>query len=324
MNATSICVVLQAAAILTTTVAGPSLAQGNYPSQTIRIVVPVPPGVILDSLPRMIGDKLSAKWGKPVVIENRPGASQNVGLEAVAAANPDGYTLIATPPSVVTNQFAFSKLRYDPNAFVPVTVMATVPTVFVANPKVPVSNMQELIAYAKANPGKLTYASPGAGSPPQLGTEFLLKVAGINILHVPYQGMAPAQSDLLAGHVDVMLNNLGNVLPLVREGKLKLLAVNTPERLSVVPDTPAMSELINGFVLQDWFAILAPPNTPPALANQISNAIAETLKLPDVVKRLDDLYVVPVGSSPADATTFIAQERERWRQIAASIGLQPM
>jgi tripartite-type tricarboxylate transporter receptor subunit TctC len=324
MNATSICIALQAAAVLTTTVAGSSLAQGIYPNQTIRIVVPVPPGVILDSLPRMIGEKLSAKWGKPVVIENRPGASQNVGLEAVAAANPDGYTLIATPPSVVTNQFAFSKLRYEPSAFVPVTVMATVPTVFVANPKVPVSNMQELIAYAKANPGKLTYASPGAGSPPQLGTEFLLKEAGINLLHVPYQGMAPAQSDLLAGHVDIMLNNLGNVLPLVREGKLKLLAVNTPERISVVPDTPAMSELIKGFVLHDWFAILAPPNTPPALANQISNAIAETLRLPDVVKRLDDLYVVPVGSSPADATKFIAQERQRWRQIATSIGLQPM
>ncbi len=206
-------------------------ARSDYPNRTVKIVVPAPPGAILDILPRIIADRLSARWGQSVVIENRPGAAQNLGAEAVAKAEPDGYTLLVTPPGpLVISQYYYPKLGFDPTAFVPVTIMVTVPPLLVVNPKVPVSTFQELIAYAKANPNKMTYGSPGAGSTPQLAMEKLMSAAGIRLVHVPYQGLAPAQRDLLAGHIDVMIDNLGNALPYIKDAKLKLLAVTTEAR----------------------------------------------------------------------------------------------
>jgi tripartite-type tricarboxylate transporter receptor subunit TctC len=278
---------------------------------------------MLDVLPRIVAEKLSAKWANPVIIENRPGAATNLGAEVVAKAAPDGYTLLATPPTpLVTSQHLFRKLSFDPTAFVPITIMVKVLPVVVVNPKVPAASFQEFLQHARANPGRFTYGSPGVGSTPHLAALRLMDAAKIHFVHVPYQGMAPAMNDLIAGHIDVMIDNLGNVWPHVKEGKLRLLAVTTESRLPQVPDVPAVSESLPGYAHVDWFAFAAPPRTPAHIVTNLSTAIAEALKLPDVAKRLDDYVVVPVGSSPAEAATFISQESERWRQVIEAAGLR--
>ena len=304
-------------------IAGPgiALAQDNYPSRTIKIVVPVPPGPMLDALPRIIANKLASRWGQPVIIENRPGAGQNLGAEVVARAAPDGYTLLTAPagPLAISHHF-HPKLGFDPNAFVPVTVLVTTPNVLVVNPKLPVSTLQELITYAKTNSGKITYGSPGAGSPPHLAAEMLTQAAGVRMVHVPYQGMGPAQRDLLAGHVDVMIDNLGNVWPHVMDSRLRVVAATTETRIPELPNVAAIAETYPGYAYSSWFAVVAPPKTPPAIAAKLSQAIAETLTLPDVAKRLRDYFVTPVGSSPAETATFITSESERWGKVITSSG----
>jgi tripartite-type tricarboxylate transporter receptor subunit TctC len=200
--------------------------------------------------------------------------------------------------------------------------MVTVPPLLVVNPKVPVSTIEEWIAYAKANPNKMTYGSPGAGSTPQLAMEKLMSAAGIRLVHVPYQGLAPAERDLLAGHIDVMIDNLGNALPYIKDAKLKLLAVTTQARSPELLDTPAISETLPGFAHEDWFAVVAPPKTPPEIVAKLSLAIAEVLRLPEVAERFRDLSVIPVGSSPAETAAVLKQDAERWRAIVLSAGIK--
>jgi tripartite-type tricarboxylate transporter receptor subunit TctC len=274
--------------------------------------------------PRIIAEKLSAKWGQPVVIENRPGAAQNIGAEVVARAEPDGYTLLATPPSPLTvNQSLYPRLGYDPDAFVPVTVMAQLPNVLMLHPKIPASTVQELIAYARANPGKLTYASAGSGSTPHLSMELLKSLARVEWVHVPYKGLAPALTDLIAGHVDMMIDNLGNALGPVRSGRLKGLAVGSARRIPQLPDVPAMAEIFPGFLSVTWFAIIAPPGTPAQLAEKLSADIKGAIDLPDVSKKFADLSSTPVGSTPIEAAAFIKEERARWQQVIRDAGIKP-
>jgi len=305
-------------------VAAPDLAAAaEYPARTIRIVVPVPPGPLLDVIPRIVGEKLSAKWGVPVIIENRPGAAQNLGAEAVAKSDPDGYTLLASPPGpLAISQHLRSKLSFDPDAFVKVSVLVKLPTVLVAHPKLPVENFEDLLAYARANPGKLNFGSPGVGTTLHLATEQLMKAAGIRLVHVPYQGMAPAMTDLIGGHIDVMVDLFGNAAPNIRGGKLKLLAVMTQKRMHEVPDIPTISETLPGFSHQDWFAIVAPQNTPADIAAKLSAAIAEILRAPDVAKRLAEFAAEPVGSTPAETKAFVEAESIRWRQVIDLAGIR--
>src|SRR5689334_19586043 len=220
----------------------PASAQ-TYPSKPIRIVVPLPPGSNGDLMPRILGQQLAVKLGQPVVIENRSGAAQNLGAEYVSRAAPDGYTLLATPqgPLVISPSF-YPNLPFDPSQFVPITIMAKLPYILVVHPNVPVSNFKEFIAYAKANPGKLNYGTPGLGSSSHLTGEMLKLASGIEMTHVPYAGLAPALTDLLAGHTDVMTANLDSVLAQVQEGKLKGLAVTSEQRAPEVPDLPAIAE----------------------------------------------------------------------------------
>lgn len=296
-----------------------SAATEVYPSRTLKIVVPLPPGATADTLPRFIADKLTRKWAQPVIIENRPGAAQNLGAEVVAKAQPDGYTLLATPQGpLVISEHIFSKLGFDPHAFVPVTIMGILDSTLVANPKVPASTLAELIAFAKANPDKLSYASPGAGSPPHLAAAMLVAAAGVRMVHVPYQGLAPAMTDLLAGHVDMMFDNLGNTLPHIKEGRLRVLATSSQRRIPEFPDVPAVAEIYPDVVYTSWFAIVAPPKTPPEIAGQLSSAIAEVLRMPDVVNRLQAMSARPGGQSPAETAQLFAEERERWRKVIAS------
>jgi tripartite-type tricarboxylate transporter receptor subunit TctC len=311
-------------AALAITVPWTAFAQAEYPNRAIRFVVPIPPGVVADTLPRILAEKLSARWGQPVIIENRPGAALNLGAEVVAKAPPDGYTLLATPqgPLVISQSF-FPKLGFDPGAFVPVSIYAELPYLLVANPKVAASTLEELIAYARANPGKINYASSGTGSSLHLTIEMLAGTAGIRLVHVPYQGAAPALNDVLAGHVEMMVDNLGNSLPLVRQGRLKVLAVTGATRLPELPDVPAVAELFPGFYSTGWYAVVAPPRTPEAIASKLSLAIAEILQLPEVARRFRDLAITPTGTTAAETAAFLRQEADRWRQVIVSGGIKP-
>jgi len=306
------------------TVLGVSSAAAQvYPSRTVKIVVPLPPGATADILPRIIADKLTLKWAHPVIIENRPGAAQNLGAEIVAKADPDGYTLLATPqgPLVISQHF-YPKLGFDPEAFVPVTIMGTLSSTLVVNPKVPASTLRELIAFAKANPNKLSYASPGTGSPPHLAAAMLATAAGVRLVHVPYQGLAPAMTDLLAGHVDMMFDNLGNTLPHIRDGRLRVLATSSERRIPEFPDVPAVAEMYSGVVYTSWFAVVAPPKIPSEIVTRVSAAIAEVLRMPDVVTRLQTMSTTPGGQSPAESARLFAEERERWRKVIALAGIK--
>jgi tripartite-type tricarboxylate transporter receptor subunit TctC len=311
-------------AALVATAPAAALAQGSYPTRTIRIVVPLPPGPFADALPRIIADKLAARWGQPVIVENRPGMAQNLGAEAVAKAEPDGYTLLATPAGpLVLSQHFYPKLGFDPAAFVPVTVMAALPYTLVVHPKVPAATLAELVAFAKANPDKLTHASPGTGSPLHLVGEMLRSAAGIRWVHAPYKGTAPATTDLIAGHVDLMIDNLANTLPLIRSGQLRALAVANATRIAELPDVPAIAESYPGLVASGWYAIAAPPKTPPEIAGKLASAIAETLRLPDVARKLADYAATPVGSAPEETAAFFRQESERWRAVIVANGIKP-
>lgn len=299
-----------------------ALAQHNYPNRPIKIVVPVPAGGTADALPRIVSEKLAAKWGQPVVVENRPGAANNIGAEAVARAQPDGYTLLAAPPAaLVINQNLYPKLAFDPTAFVPVTVLAKQPNVLVVHRGVAATSVQELIAFAKMYPDKLNYASSGRGSTLHLSMEMLMARSSIRMVHVPYKGLVPALTDLLAGEIDVMFDALGNSLPHIKSGKVKALAVGSETRSPLLPDVPAMSEIFPGFVSVVWFAVVAPPKTPPEIAVKLSAAIAETLNLSDVGKRFQDLAAVPIGGTPAETAAFMKEETERWRKIIVEAGV---
>ncbi len=302
--------------------ASQSRAQG-FPTKPVRIIVPLPPGATADTLPRLIGEKLTAKWGQPVIIVNRPGAAQNLGAEIVARAEPDGYTLLATPQGpLVISQSLFAKLNFDPAAFVPITIMASLPYVLVARPGSQITNLQEFIARAKAEPGELTYATPGVGSPNHLAMEWFSSLAGVKLTHVPYQGAAPALVDVLAGRVDAMFDNAGNVMQLIHAGKLRALAVTSQKRMDELASTPAIAETFPAFVVTSWFAVVAPPKTPPTIVNALSVAMIEALRAPDIAKKAHDLSSTVVASTPSETEVFLKQESETWRKVIQGAGIK--
>ena len=310
-----------ALAALMITAPGIALAQGDYPSRTIKMIVPLPPGGIADTLPRTVADKLTARWGQPVIIETRAGAAHHIGAEAAAKAEPDGYTLFATPMGpLVISQHLYQKLAFDPTAFVPVSVIGT--AMLVTHPKAPFSTLQELIAYAKAQAGKVTYGSPGTGTSLHLIGEALQGATGIKLAHVPYRGMAPAMTDLLGGQISMTVDVLANALPHVKSGKLKALGVASKTRIPELPDIPAIVEMLPDFVFIEWFAIVAPPKTPTPIAAKLSQAIAEAVRLPEVGKRFGEFSVTPAGTSPAETAAFLKQESERWSKVVAAAGIK--
>ena len=301
-----------------------AVAQDAYPNRPIKIIVPLSAGATADFLPRIVAAKLSLRWGQPVIIENRPGAAKNLGAEVVARAEPDGYTLLASPPGpLVIAQSFYSELPFDPTAFVPVTVLCTLPNTLIARPNLPVANLAELVAYAKGNPGKLNYASPGSGSTPHLAGEAFQIAAGIRMIHVPYKGLAPALTDVLAGHVDMMFDNIGNTLVRIKQRTVKGIAVTSKERVPDLPELPTLAETYPGFYSATWFAVVAPPRTPPEIAAKLSQAIAEILKLPDLLAKFKTFLCSPVGSSPAETATLLKEEAERWHKVIATAGIKP-
>jgi tripartite-type tricarboxylate transporter receptor subunit TctC len=292
-------------------------AQGAFPSSVVKLVVPAAAGSTTDTLARLTADQLTQKWGKPVVVENVAGGAMNIGAERVARAAPDGHTLLVAPPAPLAfNQLLYRDLGYDPRAFVPVTLLAKVPNVLVVKKDLPAKSVQELIAYAKANPGKLSYASQGAGSTAHLSASQMEMLAGIKMVHVPYRGAMPALNDIVAGHVDLFFDTLTTSVPLFRGDKVNILAVAGAERSAALPDVPTLQESgLPGFRSITWFGLAAPPNTPAALAAKISQDVVEILKARDVDEKLRELRLEPGGTSPQDTAKFFAEEATLWGKV---------
>ncbi|HUQ74846.1 MAG TPA: tripartite tricarboxylate transporter substrate binding protein [Burkholderiales bacterium] len=297
----------------------------EWPAKPVRIVVPFPPGGAADAMPRIVAEKLAEKWKQPFIIENRAGATGTIGAEIVYRAEPDGYTVLSTPPApLVINPSLYLKLPYDAAQFVPVGVIGSIPSVMLVNPKVGAQSVREFVEHARANPGRLNYASQGTTSVSFLTTEmFLAAAGGLKITQVPYKGTAPALAATMAGETELFFDNLGTSLAQVRSGRLKALAVCGERRHPALPDVPAMSEIYPGFVSVAWFGVVAPPRTPPAIADRLAAGIAEALKMPDVQKRLADLSAEPIGMGPAEMAKFMKEEAARWREAIRFAGLKP-
>jgi len=310
---------LPALALALVAAAVPVQAQ-DYPARTVKIIVPFPAGGTADVMPRIIADWLSRKWGQTVIIENRTGAGGNVGAEVAAKADPDGYTLLsAPPPPLVINQNLYPHLDFDPSQFVPIAVMGRVPNALVVNPdKIAAGTVKDFIAYAQANPGKITTATQGNGTTSHLTSELFQMLAKVKLQNVPYRGSAPALNDLVAGSVDSMFDNLGVSMQLVRAGKLKLIAVAAPKRVATLAEVPAIGETLPGFASVTWYALVAPPKTPAAIVEKINAGVNEALRDPDVQKRLADLSAEPVGGTPQATAAYFHDEVERWKNVITS------
>ncbi len=313
------------ALIFGATVATTTHAQ-DFPARTVKVVVPYPAGGTADVMPRILADWLSRKWGQSVIIDNRTGAGGNIGAEVVAKSDPDGYTLLATPPGpLVINQNLYPHLDYDPLKFVPITVMGRLPNALVVNPdKIAANTVNDFIAYAKANDGKLTNATQGNGTTSHLTSELFQLMAHVKLQNVPYRGSAPALNDLVAGSVDCMFDNIGVSTQLVKAGKLKIIAVASAQRVASMPDVPTISETLPGFVSVAWYALAAPPQTPAAIAERISASVNEALKDPEVQKRFADLSAEPVGGTPQATAAYFKEEVTRWQNVitAAHVTLE--
>jgi tripartite-type tricarboxylate transporter receptor subunit TctC len=304
--------------------AAPSAAQAPaYPTKPIRLVVPFPPAGATDILARAVAQKLTEVWGQSVVVDNRPGAGGNIGSELVARAAPDGYTLeMGTVGTHAINSSLYAKMPYDHvKDFAPVILVAAVPNVLVVNPAVPANSVRELIAYAKANPGKLNFASSGSGTSIHLSGELFKVMAGVEVTHVPYKGSAPALQDLLGGQVQLMFDNLPPSLPQIKAGKLRALGVTTAARSPALPDVPTIAESgLPGFESSSWFGVLAPAGTPPAIIAKLNAEIAKWLATPEAKDRLVAIGANGAGGSPEDFAKHIAAETAKWAKVVKESG----
>jgi len=300
-----------------------AFAQAPYPAKPIRLVVPFPPGGTTDILARIVAQKLTEAWGQPVVVDNRPGAGGNIGAELVAKSAPDGYTLLmGTVGTHAINASLYAKLPYDHvKDFAPVILVAGVPNVLVVNPSVPVNSVAELIAYAKANPGKLNFASSGSGTSIHLSGELFRTMAGVQITHVPYKGSAPAIADLVGGQVQLMFDNLPSSLAQIKAGKLRALAVTSDKRAPALPDVPTMAEAgLPGFEASSWFGVLAPAGTPPAIVGKLHAEIAKWLATPDAREKLSAQGANLAGFGPEEFARYIGSETAKWAKVVKESG----
>jgi tripartite-type tricarboxylate transporter receptor subunit TctC len=301
-------------------------AEADFPSRTVKLVVPYPPGGGTDLLARVLADQLSRKWRQPVIIENVGGAGGNVGGAEVFRAAPDGYTLLlASPGPIALNDFSYKDMSYDPTKWVPVAVLATAPYVLVLSPGFPGSSVQDVIARARAHPGQVTSATPGAGSVGHFATVELQMLAHIDLLQVPYKGLQPAVSDVLAGNVNIMFDMLATSLPLHQAGKEKIVAVGGTERVKALPDVPTLAEAgVPGFRAITFFGIVAPPGTAAALADKINRDVDDCLRDADFVEKTKVLGMDLAPQSRSDTAKFFADERELWGSVirAANVPMQ--
>jgi tripartite-type tricarboxylate transporter receptor subunit TctC len=300
-----------------------SIDPSAYPSHTVKLVVPAAGGSTTDTLARIMADQLSHTWGKPVIVENI-GGGMVLGAAQVFRMAPDGYTLMVSPPAQVTfSHLLYRDLAYDPSRFVAIALLARVPNALVVRSDLPADNVSGLIAYAKANPGKLTYGSQGAGSTAHLSAKELEVLGDIKMVHVPYRGAVPALNDVIAGHIDMFFDTLTTSVPMYRAGKVKILAVGSAERSPVAPEVPTLAESgLPGFRSVTWFALVAPPATPAALAEKINHDVVDALRRPDVAESLTKLTLEPMIGSRADATRFFAEETRLWGKVISEANIR--
>jgi tripartite-type tricarboxylate transporter receptor subunit TctC len=294
-----------------------------YPTRPIRIVVPFPAGGTTDVLARAVAQKLTESLGQPTVVDNRPGAGGNIGAELVAKSAPDGYTLLmGTVGTHAINPSLYPKMPYDHvRDFAPVILVAGVPNVLVINPALPINSVQELIAYGKANPGKLNFASSGNGTSIHLSGELFKTMAGVQMAHIPYKGSAPALQDLVGGQVQLMFDNLPSSLALIKAGKLKALAVTSKERAAALPDVPTLAESgLPGFEASSWFGLLAPAGTPQPVIAKLNAEVAKWLASPEAKEKLLAQGAIAAGGTPEDFARHIAAETAKWQKVVKDSG----
>jgi tripartite-type tricarboxylate transporter receptor subunit TctC len=310
-------------AALLSTFAGAFAAADTYPDKPIKVVVPVAPGGVTDVVARVIGAQLTAAWGQAVVVDNRAGGSGIPAADLVAHSKPDGYTLfMGTIGTLTVNPSMFPSLPYDPlRDFVPVSLVASAPTILVVNPAVPAKSVTELIAYAKANPGRLNYASFGNATSPHLAGELFKSLAGVDMVHVPYKGGGPAMTDLLGGRVEMMFDNIITSLPHIKEGRLRPLAVTSLTRSKLMPDLPTMTEAgLPGQEVSGWLGLVAPAGTPNEIVVKLSREIARIVRQPDVQAKIVGTDVV--GSTPEEFGAFMRSETAKWGQLVKKANIR--
>ena len=297
----------------------------DYPNKPVRIIVANPAGGGVDTVTRIVAEKLHQRMGQPFVVENRGGAGGNIGAEAVYTAAPDGYTLLASVPSPITsNVFLYKKIGFDPAKFEPVAVLGTFPNTLLVKNDFPAKTLKEFIAYVKANPGKVNYASQGIGTTSHLTAELYNTLTGAKMAHIPYKGTGPALNDLVAGHVDIIFMQLSASMRLHEGKKARILAVTTEKRLDELKDVPTMIEAgIPNFISDTWNAISAPPGTPASIVAKLNKAINSAMNEPDVQKRFESLQVVAVGGTPAEMRKLIQEETQRWGEVIKRAGIEP-
>ena len=306
--------------------AASALAQEPYPSRPVKLVVPFTPGTGIDILARTLGQKLGDEWKVGVVVENRAGASGNIGTEAVAKALPDGYTLLTTAQTMVVNRALFASLPYDPvRDFAPIAPLAIGSLALVVHPSLNIRTVNDLVAYAKANPGKLNYASPGNGTPHHLAMELFKTKAGIDVVHVPYKGTAQAVQDLLGGQVGVMFLPVHVALPQTEAGKLVMLAAGGASRAGATPGVPSLAEAagIRDIDTDIWYGLYAPARTPQAVIDRVNADINRVLKLPDIADTLAKQGLQPTGGTPAALAELTKSDLERWTAVVRAAKIQP-
>jgi tripartite-type tricarboxylate transporter receptor subunit TctC len=304
----------------------PGLARAAYPERPVRLIVPFVPGGAVDTVGRLLGNAMTAHLGQPVVIENRGGAGGVIGMEAAAHAAPDGYTMMVSHSGFAAMQGLYKKLPFDPvHDFEGIITAVSGIYVLVVNPGVPFKSVAELIAYAKANPGKLSYASAGVGSTVHLAGEFFKRTAGVEIVHVPYKGSGPATTDLVGGQVQMMFGPAVNTLPLAQAGKLRALAVTSAKRSGLAPDLPTVAESgVGGFDVVGWYGLAAPAGTPQAAIAKLNAEGNSVLKSADLIEQFRLQGYEPVGGTPQEATAWIKTEVTRWTNVIREAGIEQM
>jgi tripartite-type tricarboxylate transporter receptor subunit TctC len=317
-------VTLLAGALLATPALGQDAA--DYPNRPIRLVVCVPAGGGVDTVSRIVADKLGQKLGRPVVIENRTGQSGNIGAEYVYGTEPDGYTLLASQPAPLTvNVLLYRKVNFDPAKFIPVAIMTSIPNTLTVRPDFPAKDMKEFLEYARAHNNTLNYASQGTGTTSHLTAELFSSKTGIKMLHVPYRGTAPAINDLISSHVDLMFSELASAIELHKGGRARILAVATEKRIDLLPDIPTFIESgVPDFVSDTWNAISAPPRTPPAIVAKLNAAVVEVMKMPDVQERLRKINTSPETMSLDQAADWVRADTKRWTEVIKAANIPPL
>lgn len=312
------------AAILVPCLTGVVSAQ-TYPNRAITIIAPFPAGGLVDVLARAVGEEISKTLGQPVIVENKPGAGGNLGAELVAKAAPDGYTLLMTSPGIQSiNQFLYKSMPFDPDtAFVPISLVADMPMLVLVHPKTNIKTLKDLVATAKANPGKLNFGSAGVGTTGHLGQALLVHVGDMKISHVPYRGAAPAVNDLVAGHIDGVVDNPPIVIPHIKSGTITPLAVAAKERLSVLPDVPTSVEAgLPDWQASSWFGLMAPAGTPADIVKRLQAEVAKAVRQPSMQRFVTESGVKLVGNTPEEFAKIIRDERKKWGDIIKAANIQ--